>query len=182
MGCNFESVEVENFKVVKEISKNKTDICRSYLLRSSSNVTEYVYKSVNVVALNKGEKDSGFKSCKKKLLLSIPDSDNIHEVKVVPTLDPIIIPIVWFKSIIPELTSPTNITVKADDDCIAIVIPAPNASALNGFEVKDFNIFSSLPPDNFSNPDDITFIPYKKNASPPNNVKMENIFIKNLLY
>ena len=58
MGCNFESVEVENFKVVKEISKNKTDICRSYLLRSSSNVTEYVYKSVNVVALNKGEKDS----------------------------------------------------------------------------------------------------------------------------
>ena len=58
MGCSFDSVEIENYKVVKEISKNKTDICRSYLLRSPSNVNEYVYKSVNVVALNKEEKES----------------------------------------------------------------------------------------------------------------------------
>jgi len=27
----------------------------------------------------------------------------------------------------PELTSPTSITVRADDDCTAIVIPAPSA-------------------------------------------------------
>ena len=58
MGCSFDSVEIENYKVVKEISRNKNDICRSYLLRSSDNVNEYVYKSVNVVALNKGEKES----------------------------------------------------------------------------------------------------------------------------
>jgi NIMA (never in mitosis gene a)-related kinase len=58
MGCGFDSVEVENYKVVKEISKDKTDIYRSFLLRSPTNVSEYVYKSVNVIALNKEEKDS----------------------------------------------------------------------------------------------------------------------------
>ena len=58
-GCDFEpqSKEFEKYKVVKEIDKNGNDICRSYLLRSPTNVNEYVYKSVNVVALNKGEKD-----------------------------------------------------------------------------------------------------------------------------
>jgi len=57
--CDFEpqSKEFEKYKVVKEIDKNGNDICRSYLLRSPTNVNEYVYKSINVVALNKGEKD-----------------------------------------------------------------------------------------------------------------------------
>ena len=57
--CDFEpqSIELEKYKVVKEIDKNVTDISRSYLLRSSTNANEYVCKSVNVVALNKGEKD-----------------------------------------------------------------------------------------------------------------------------
>ena len=57
--CDFEpqSIELEKYKVVKEIDKNVTDIYRSYLLRSSTNANEYVCKSVNVVALNKGEKD-----------------------------------------------------------------------------------------------------------------------------
>ena len=55
MGC--ECVEVENFKVVKEIGKNKTDIYKSYLLRSSTSDNEYVYKSVNVIALKEKERD-----------------------------------------------------------------------------------------------------------------------------
>ena len=57
--CDFEPQceEFEKYKVVKVIDKNGNDICRSYLLRSPTNVNEYVYKSVNVVALNKGEKD-----------------------------------------------------------------------------------------------------------------------------
>ena len=63
-----------------------------------------------------GEKLSGFKSCKKKLSLSIPAKDKIQAVRVVPMFDPIITPIVCPKSIIPELTKPTSITVKADDD------------------------------------------------------------------
>ena len=62
-----------------------------------------------------GQKDSGFKSLKKKLELSIPDKLKIQEVKVVPILEPIIISTVWDNSIIPEFTKPTSITVNADE-------------------------------------------------------------------
>ena len=124
-----------------------------------------------------GEKDSGFNSLKKKLELSIPESDKIQAVSVVPTFEPMITPMVCPSSIIPEFTKPTSITVNADDDCIAIVIPAPSANDLNGLEVIALSIFSSFPPATFSRPDDITFIPYKKNAKPPHSVNIENISI-----
>jgi NIMA (never in mitosis gene a)-related kinase len=76
MGC--ECVEVENYKVVKEIGKNKTDIYRSYLLRSSTNDNEYVYKSVNVIALNKKEKDSMLNEIEVLKKLNHP---NVIEIK-----------------------------------------------------------------------------------------------------
>ena len=47
MGCT--CVEVENYKVVKEIGKNKTDISKSYLLRSITNDNEYIYKSITTM-------------------------------------------------------------------------------------------------------------------------------------
>ena len=76
MGCT--CVEVENYKVVKEIGKNKTDISKSYLLRSITNDNEYIYKSINVIALNNKEK--------KELLNEINvlkeiDHPNIIEIK-----------------------------------------------------------------------------------------------------
>ena len=76
MGCD--CVEVENYKVVKEIGKNNTEIYKSYLLRSKTNVNEYVYKSVNVNALNQKEKDSIFNEIN---LLKEIDHPNVIEIK-----------------------------------------------------------------------------------------------------
>ena len=76
MGCD--CVEVENYKVVKEIGKNKTEIYKSYLLRSKTNVNEYVCKSVNVNALNQKEKDSIFNEIN---LLKKIDHPNVIEIK-----------------------------------------------------------------------------------------------------
>ena len=47
------------------------------------------------------------------------------------------------------------------------------AKLLTGFDVIFFKSCSSLPPAIFSKPDDIIDIPYKKNAKPPINVKIE---------
>ena len=65
------------------------------------------------------------------------------------------------------------ITVTADEDCTAMVITAPKISATNLFFVMLFKYLSILPLDDFSKPSDITFIPYKKNASPPTNLMTE---------
>ena len=76
MGC--ECVEVENFKVVKEIGKNKTDIYKSYLLRSSTSDNEYVYKSVNVIALKEKERDTLLNEIK---VLKKINHQNVIEIK-----------------------------------------------------------------------------------------------------
>ena len=61
-----------------------------------------------------------------------------------------------------------------------------NDTRLNGRGVKTLDvallsIFSSLPPDIFSNEVDKTVIPNKKNANPPNNLNIEKISINYLL-
>ena len=56
MGCD--QIEVEDFKVVRQLDKKRTSIYRSFLLRSSNDDNEYVYKSVNITALKKKEKDA----------------------------------------------------------------------------------------------------------------------------
>ena len=63
-----------------------------------------------------GEKFAGFNSCTNTLLLSIPVKLSIQEVTVVPTFAPKITPAACASFIIPEFTSPTTITVVADDD------------------------------------------------------------------
>ncbi len=75
------------------------------------------------------EKAEGFKSCITKLPLSMPVRLKIHDVIVVPTLAPIMIPMAWDSFIIPELTNPTTITVVAEEDWITAVTPAPNSTA-----------------------------------------------------
>ena len=77
----------------------------------------------------------------------------------------------------PEFTKPTSITVTADELWMAIVIPAPSNNPFIGLEVSCSKSFSILPPAILSNPDDITIIPYKKNANPPIIVNIENISI-----
>ena len=120
-----------------------------------------------------GEKDSGFNSRRKKLLLSMPAALKIQAVRVVPTLEPMITPTVWLSCIMPEFTKPTSMTVMAEEDWMAMVITAPSASPFHLLEVMDFKTRSSLPPTIFSRPADMTCIPYRKKASPPNRVKRE---------
>ena len=124
-----------------------------------------------------GEKDSGFSIRRKTLSPSIPDKLRIQAVSVVPTFEPIRTPMVWLSSMIPEFTSPTSITVNAEEDCIAIVMPIPSKRLLKRFEVIFFSTISSLLPASFSRPDDITFMPYRKNARPPRSVITEKISI-----
>ena len=68
------------------------------------------------IAASTGENEVGLTNCKKKLSLSIPVRLSTHEVIVVPTFAPMMIPIACESFIIPELTKPTTITVVADED------------------------------------------------------------------
>ena len=63
-----------------------------------------------------GEKFSGFSMEISRLSPSMPAMLRIQAVRVVPMLEPIIRPTVWLSSMMPELTSPTSITVMADED------------------------------------------------------------------
>ena len=81
---------------------------------------------------NISEKTEGFRSFKKTLSpLSMPARDRIHAVSVVPMSEPNITPTVCGRSMMPELTNPTSMTVIADEDWMAIVITAPTARPLN---------------------------------------------------
>ena len=120
-----------------------------------------------------GEKFSGLSMDRKKLSVLRPFKPRIQAVRVVPTLEPMITPTVCDKSIIPELTRPTSITVRADDDWMAIVITAPSTRLFPGLEVSVLSIPSSLPPATFSRLPDITCIPKRKKASPPQSVIIE---------
>ena len=77
----------------------------------------------------------------------------------------------------PEFTRPTSITVSAEEDWMAMVMPMPSSRLLILLEVIFFRMISSLPPASFSRPEDMTFIPYRKNARPPSRVITEKISI-----
>ena len=68
------------------------------------------------IAASTGENDDGFNKLTHIASPSIPVNDNSHEVIVVPTLAPIMIPTTCESCMIPEFTNPTTITVVADDD------------------------------------------------------------------
>ena len=129
-------------------------------------------KNATPMSARIGENDVGFNSCTKKFPLSIPVRLKSQDVTVVPMLAPMMMPTAWVSFIIPEFTKPTTITVVADDDWITAVTAAPKPTALSGFEVSVSKIFSILPPETFSRPSPITFIPYKNRASPPSKVKI----------
>ena len=87
-------------------------------------------------------------------------------------------PMVWPSSMTPEFTRPTSITVMADEDWMAMVMPAPSKRLLTGLEVMRLSSRSSLPPAIFSRLLDMVFIPYRKKASPPQSVKTEKISMR----
>ena len=60
---------------------------------------------------------------------------------------------------------------------MAMVMPMPSSRLLNLLEVIFFRTISSLPPASFSRPEDMTFMPYRKNARPPSRVMTEKISI-----
>ena len=122
---------------------------------------------ITPITAKTGENEDGFNNWIKKLSLSIPDKLKIQDVIVVPTFAPIMIPMDCDNFIIPELTNPTTITVVAEEDWMTAVTPAPNKTALIGLEVNFSSIFSSLPPDTFSNPFPMVFIPNRNSANPP---------------
>ncbi|OPZ19174.1 MAG: hypothetical protein BWZ04_02517 [Firmicutes bacterium ADurb.BinA205] len=122
-----------------------------------------------------GEKEDGLSIFMKGLLLSTPTRLSIHAVSVVPISEPKQTPTVCSSDISPEFTKPTSITVIAEDDWMAMVTPMPRSIALILFEVIFWRAASSFPPVSFSRPVDITFIPYRKKASPPIMVNMLNI-------
>ena len=107
----------------------------------------------------RGEKFSGFRRFKNTLSLSMPVRDRIHAVSVVPTLEPMMTPMVWPSSMTPEFTRPTSITVTAEEDWTAMVMPAPRSRPFTGLEVMRFKSRSSRPPAIFSRLLDMVVMP-----------------------
>ena len=89
----------------------------------------------------------------------MPVRDKIQAVSVVPTLEPMRTPMVWPSSMTPEFTNPTSITVTADEDWMAMVMPAPRSSPLMGLSVMRFKSRSRRPPAIFSRLLDIVVMP-----------------------
>ena len=108
---------------------------------------------------SRGEKFLGLRSCTKTLLLSRPARDRIQAVMVVPMLEPMMTPMDWLRVMTPELTRPTSMTVTAEEDWMATVMPIPSSRLLRGLEVMRLSRLSSLPPAIFSRLLDIRSMP-----------------------
>jgi len=119
---------------------------------------EIILKRIPINA-SRGAKVMGLSSVRKKLSPPMPARLKSHAVRVVPTFEPITTPKVSQKSTMPEFTRPTSITVIAEDDCMAMVIPAPRKKLKNGFRVTFFKVCSKVPPVRFSSPPDSIDIP-----------------------
>ena len=89
----------------------------------------------------------------------MPVRDSSHAVRVVPILEPMMTPMVCPSSITPEFTRPTSMTVMAEEDWMAMVIPAPSSRLLMGVEVMRLRRRSNRPPAIFSRLLDMTYIP-----------------------
>jgi len=120
-----------------------------------------------------GEKLAGFSNERKKFSVCILFKESNQDVAVFPTFAPKITKMVCERVIIPEFTRPTSITVSAEDDCRATVIDSPKNKLIYTLDVSFLSMVSSLPPATFSRLPESTFIPNRKNASPPNSEKTE---------
>jgi hypothetical protein len=121
------------------------------------------------IAASTGENDVGFKSCINRLDPCMPDSDRIHEVTVVPTFAPMMMPTACESCIIPEFTNPTTITVVAELLWMIAVTPAPTSTPSKRFEVRISSTRCKRLPANFCRPSAIDSIPYRNIPSPPMN-------------
>ena len=74
-------------------------------------------------------------------------------------LAPMMMPMARSSLRMPELTSPTTMTVVAEEDWITAVISAPSSTLLKMLEVILVRMISSLEPASFSSPDPMMFIP-----------------------
>jgi hypothetical protein len=131
----------------------------------------------------KGEKELGLMRVIRIDSPSRAFKDSTQAVAVVPRFAPMIKPMALASSIIPELTSPTDSTVIAEEDCTTAVTIVPKRKAKNRF-------FVTLPMKRFNAPPVIAvreslkvFIPVKNNANPASidvitvNISMKDIFI-----
>ena len=100
-------------------------------------------------------------------LLSKSPILKICAVTVVPIFAPIITPIQERSFKIPALTSPTTITVVAEELWMAAVTSIPSRTPFQTLFVSFSRVFSIRPPESFSRLFPRTFIPNKKRASPP---------------
>ena len=97
-------------------------------------------------------------------------SRKIWAVMVVPIFAPMITLIALRSFNTLALTKPTTITVVAEDDWIAAVTKAPNATPLKTLLVTFSSVCSSRPPDTFSKLPPNRDIPYRNKANPPNSL------------
>jgi hypothetical protein len=72
----------------------------------------------------------------------------------------------------PALTKLTTITVVAEEDWIADVMPSPVSTPLKGLEVIAERKLLSLSPDAFCRPELIKFMPYRNIPNAPKRVKI----------
>ncbi len=124
-----------------------------------------------------GEKFAGFSRDMKMLSDWMPLRDRIHAVSVVPISAPMMAPTVLPSSMMPELTRPTSMTVRAEEDWMAMVMAAPSARLFQRLDVSRCRTTSSLPPATFSRLDDMMFMPNRKKARPPIIVRTEKMVI-----
>ena len=126
-----------------------------------------VMKRIIPITASIGVKDEGLSIFIKKLSPLIPERLSIHDVTVVPTFAPIIMPTACLSCIIPAFTKPTTITVVADDDCIIAVTPRPSTKPFSGFDASFSSKLCNLFPACLSSPFPIMSIPKRNIASPP---------------
>ena len=114
-----------------------------------------------------GVNDVGFRSCTKKFSLSMPLRLRSHAVTVVPTLAPIITLMACFRSISPEFTNPTTITVVAEELCITDVTPRPVRKPVILLVVSLLSKVLRAEPARLSRASPMMFIPKRNRHSPP---------------
>ena len=107
----------------------------------------------------RGEKLSGRSRSHAPPALSIPVRARTQGVRVVPMLEPMMTLTVCHSSMTPEFTSPTSITVMAEEDWMATVMTAPSASPLQRLAVRVRSSRSSRPPAIFSRLLDMVVMP-----------------------
>ena len=124
-----------------------------------------------------GAQASGLSIWIRKLSPSRPVRLSSQAVTVVPMLAPMMTPTVWYRSISPELTKPTTMTVVAELDWITAVTARPSSRPRSGEEVILLRITCRRPPAVCSRFLPMTSMPYKNMARPPSSTKMLKILI-----